>query len=58
MKYFLLVIVLLLAACDKSTPTPKIAAPQRAALDKAKTVDQVVQTNTDESKKKVEDAEK
>lgn len=58
MKYILLVAILLLAACDNSTPAPKIAAPQRAALDKAKGVDQTVQTGTDEAKKKIEDAEK
>ncbi|MBI3479122.1 MAG: hypothetical protein HY016_02010 [Nitrosomonadales bacterium] len=57
MKYILLAVVLL-AACDRSTPAPKIAAPQRAALEKAQGVDQVVKTNTDESKKKIEDAEK
>ena len=57
MKYFLLAITLLFAACDKP-PVPKIAAPQREALEKAKAVDQTVQKNTDESKKKIEDAEK
>ena len=57
MKYFLLVIALLLAACDKPA-APKIAAPQREALDKAKAVDQAVQQSTEEEKKKIEDAEK
>jgi hypothetical protein len=57
MKYVLLAVALLLAACDKP-PTPKIAAPQREALEKAKGVDQAVQQNTEESKKKIEDAEK
>jgi len=57
MKYILLALALLLAACDKP-PTPKIAEPQREALDKAKAVDQAVQQNTEESKKKIEDAEK
>jgi uncharacterized lipoprotein YajG len=57
MKFILLAIALLLAACDKP-PTPKIAAPQREALDKAKAVDQMVQKNTDETKKKIEDADK
>jgi hypothetical protein len=56
MKYILLSIVLLLAACDNSTP--KIAAPQREALDKAKAVDQAVQKSTEETKKKAEEAEK
>lgn len=58
MKYFILALALLFAACDKSPPAPKIAATQREALDKAKQVDQMVQQNTEESKKKIEDAEK
>ena len=58
MKYILLAITLLLAACDNSTPTPKIAAPQREVLDKAKAVDQAVQKDTEESKQRIEDAEK
>lgn len=57
MKYILLALALLLTACDKP-PTPKIAAPQREVLDKAKGVDQMVQKNTDEEKKKIEDADK
>jgi hypothetical protein len=57
MKYILLAVALFLTACDKP-PTPKIAATQREALDKAKAVDQVVQKNAEEEKKKVEDAEK
>jgi len=57
MKYVLLALALLLAACDKPA-TPKIAAPQREVLDNAKAVDQMVQKNTEESKKKIEDAEK
>ena len=58
MKYILLAITLLFAACDNSTPTPKIAAPQREALDKAKAVEQAVQQNAEETKQKLEDAEK
>jgi len=57
MKYILLAVALLLTACDKP-PTPKIAAPQREVLDKAKGVDQMVQKNTEDEKKKIEDAEK
>ena len=57
MKYILLAVVLLFAACDNSSPVPKIAAPQREALEKAKGVDQVMQQNTEESKQKIEDAE-
>ncbi len=58
MKYILIAVALLLAACDNSTTTPKIAAPQREVLEKAKGVDQAVQKSTEESKKKIEDAEK
>lgn len=57
MKYILLAIALLLTACDKPA-APKIAAPQREALEKAKAVDQTVQNATAESKKKIDDAEK
>jgi hypothetical protein len=57
MKYILLAVVLMLAACDKPT-VPKIAAPQREALEKARGVDQVVQDATAASKKQIEDAEK
>ena len=57
MKYILLAIALLLTACDKPA-APKIAAPQREALEKAKAVDQTVQNATSESKKKIDDAEK
>jgi hypothetical protein len=57
MKYILLAVVLMLVACDKPT-VPKIAAPQREALEKARGVDQVVQDATAASKKQIEDAEK
>ena len=55
MKYILLAVVLMLVACDKPT-VPKIAAPQREALEKAKQVDQAVQDATAASKKQIEDA--
>ena len=58
MKYILLTAALLLAACDKPTPIPKIAAPQREALEKAKGVDQAIQKEVEESKRKIEDATK
>jgi ABC-type enterochelin transport system substrate-binding protein len=58
MKYFLLVVVLLLNACDNSSTAPKIAAPQRDALEKAKGVDQTLKNANDETKQKIEDAEK
>lgn len=57
MKYLLLAVVLILAACDKPA-TPKIAAPQREVLDKAKQVDQMVQQNTEALKQKVDDTDK
>lgn len=58
MKHMLLAAALLLAACDKPASPPKIAAPQLEALEKAKAVDQMVQKNADETKNKVDDAEK
>jgi hypothetical protein len=57
MKYILLAVALLLTACDKPS-VPKIAAPQREALEKAKGVDQTVQKNAEEEKNKIEDAGK
>lgn len=57
MKLILIVIALLLAACDKPA-APKIAEPQREALEKAKAVDQTLQKNAEESRKNIEDAEK
>lgn len=57
MKLILLAVALLLTACDKPS-VPKIAAPQREALDKAKAVDQMVQDATAASKKQIEDAGK
>lgn len=56
MKFILLAVTLLLTACDKSAPTPKIAAPQREALEKAQSVEQAVQKGADESKQEIEDA--
>jgi hypothetical protein len=57
MRYLLLAVILALTACEKPA-TPKIAAPQREALDKAKGVDQAVQKDTEEKKQQIEDAEK
>ena len=58
MKYILPVLVFLLGACDGSSPgTPKIAAPQREALEKAKGVEQVLQQEKEASQKKISDAE-
>lgn len=55
MKYILLAFTLLFAACDKPT-TPKIAEPQREALDKARDVGQIVQQNADATKQQVEES--
>jgi len=58
MKYILLTVVLLLGACDRPSPAvPKIAAPQREALEKAKDVEQLVQKQHEESQKKISGAE-
>jgi len=58
MKYILLIAILSLNACDNSTPAPKIAAPQREALEKAKAIDQAMQKDAEEMKKKIEEAGK
>lgn len=57
MNYILLTVILLLNACDNSTPAPTIAAPQREALEKAKGVDQEVQKNAEETQNKAKEAE-
>jgi len=58
MKYILFVAMLLLSACDgPAAPTPKIAAPQREALDKAKTIDQTLQKAAEEQQKSISEAE-
>jgi hypothetical protein len=54
MKYILLALTLLFTGCDKP-PAPKIAEPQREALDKAKGVEQALQQEAEEAKKKIED---
>ncbi|MCR4302965.1 MAG: hypothetical protein NUV63_01895 [Gallionella sp.] len=57
MKYILLTIALMLAACDKPVP-PKIAETQREALEKAKGVEQAMQKEAEEARQKIEDATK
>lgn len=58
MKIILLAVVLLLGACDgPSAPTPKLAEPQREALDKAKSVEQTLQQSNEEMHKKIDEAE-
>ena len=58
MKYVLLAVILLLTACDgSSAPTPKIAEPQREALEKARGVDQAVQKAAEEQQKNISEAE-
>jgi hypothetical protein len=58
MKYSVLTVVLLLMSCNNSTTTPKVAEPQREALDKAKGVDQVINRSAEETKNKVDDADR
>lgn len=64
MKYLLLITVLMLGACDgssapapQSPPTPKIAAPQREALEKARSVGQTLQQSNGEAQKKISETE-
>jgi len=56
MKFILFAVLLMLSACDKPT-VPKIAAPQREALEKAKGVDQMVQKNAEETQNKIKESE-
>lgn len=55
MKYVLIALTLLIAACDKPD-TPKLAEPQREALDKARDVGQIVQQSADATKQQSENA--
>jgi hypothetical protein len=55
MKRILIVLALLLGACDK-TPPPKIAEPQIQELDKAKGVEQTLQKGSEAEKKNIDDA--
>ncbi|HEU0219215.1 MAG TPA: hypothetical protein VFQ98_00250 [Gallionella sp.] len=58
MRYILLAVMLLLGACDgSSAPTPKIAEPQREALEKAKGVEQTLQKADEESRKKISESD-
>ena len=57
MRYILFTAVLTLVACDNGTPPPKIAAPQRDVLEKAKGIDQLVQKNAVETQNKTKEAE-
>ena len=58
MKCILFAAMLLLGACDRpSVPTPKLAEPQREALEQAKGVDQTLQKATEEQQKSLSEAE-
>ncbi len=59
MNCLLFATLLLLGACgERTTPAPKIAAPQREALDKAKKLDQTMQKEAEERQKKIDEAGK
>lgn len=58
MKFILFAAVFLLGACDGPPAIPpKIAAPQRETLEKAKGVDQVLQKGNEASQKQIKEAE-
>lgn len=58
MRIILLAVALLLVACDgPSTPAPKIAEPQRDALEKAKGVGQTLQHSSEETQRKIDESE-
>lgn len=57
MKFILLAVVLSLGACDRpSAPTPKVAEPQREALEKTKEVDRLMQQENEAAQKKIGEA--
>lgn len=56
MKYILFAAMLLLGACDRPS-VPKLAEPQREALEQAKGVDQTLQKATEEQQKNIGEAE-
>ncbi|MFA6972715.1 MAG: hypothetical protein WC208_15130 [Gallionella sp.] len=59
MKFIILAIVaLLLSACDgaPSNPPPKIAAPERAELEKARGIDQILQKTNDAQQKSISES--
>lgn len=58
MKILFLALCITLTACGAHDDKPaKIAEPQREALDKAKAIDNTVQQQADEQRKKIDDAE-
>ena len=52
----LLLFALLLMGCDKPEPVD-IIQPQRQAMEKAKEVEQVLQKNAEETRKRIDEAE-
>lgn len=58
MRIVVLAVVLLLGACDGTpAPAPKIAEPQREALEKARGVEQTLQQSSEQMRDKVGEAE-
>jgi len=58
MKYIIPAIIIFLSACDgSSVPNPKIAAPQREALERAKNVGQVIQQGMEETQQKIDETD-
>lgn len=55
-RFLFLLFSLLLAACE-APPPPDIIKPQREALEKAKGVEQTLQKEADEMRKKIDEAE-
>lgn len=59
MRFIVIVICLLLtSACGKpDTDRPKIAEPQREALEKARDVEQTLQKEAEETRRRIDEAE-
>ena len=58
MKIIMIALALLLNACNKvpSVPPPRIAEPQREALQKAKDMEQTLQKDSEAERRKIDEA--
>lgn len=50
----ILVLLMLLAACNSGSPPPDLVKSQRQAMDKAKDVGQVLQQSADQKREQLE----